>query len=479
MNQEQNNLNSNNFNVQNGNEMFNNQSLNNQNFNNTFNQESSVNKPIINLQSQPMNTFKSGNNNNQNFDSGSPKKKNLGLIIGVVIGAIAILIITIIFVPKLLNKSGIFGKEQSNSIYGDTGIISEDFFIYEFSKIKKGYWDEINKDSFINLTNKEFLDINIKSSIGDIWGPLALKTTGFTENVKIGSSYYTLNLKNNDFLFINNIPILTDYTWEASSNIYAFVLGRNLKEYRITISIENEKIDAQMELNKWTTDIMDTGDIYSISAYYKIDDEYYLKIEIPQYLSDDFLEKHTTSTKEDYLYTRKDVDNLMNKIISLISLSKSEEKLDTGYFTINRENYKFDNGISINFNSMKLARWNSGNKDIVYSMRLGQPGLSIYRENKKNVRLNQWNGKKSYDNYLNINNYLLKEQEYQGKKFYIEYFSEEEKYEDLRGMYSGISFQDGDYWYTISTIDDQDPNSDTFDINNWFKDLTDGLLIFE
>lgn len=479
MNQEQNNLNSNNFNVQNDNEMFNNQSLNNQNFNNTFNQESSVNKPTINLQSQPMNTFKSGNNSNQNFDSRSSKKKNLALIIGIVIGVIAILIITIMLVPKLLNKNSAFGKEQSNSVYGDTGIISGDFFIYEFSKIKKEYWNETNKDSLINQTNKEFLNNNINSSIGDVWGPLAVKTTGFTENVEIGSGYYTLNLKNNDFLFINDIPILTDFTWQASSNIYAFVLGRNLKKYDVTISIECEKIDVQMELNKWITDIINTEDIYSISAYYKIDDEYYLKIEIPQYLSDDLLKKHTNLTRADCPYTRKDIDNLMNKIISLISLSKSEEKLDTGYFTINRENYRFDNGISINFNSMKFANWDSGNKDVVYSMRLGQPCLSIYRENNKMVFLTQWNGKNSYDNYLNINNYLLKEQEYQGKKFYIEYFSEEEKYEELRGMYSGISFQDGDYWYTISLIDDQDPNSDTFDINNWFKNLTDGLLIFE
>ncbi len=495
MNQEPNNLNPNNFNTQGNNGIPNNQPLNNQSFNQGMgvNQQpinpqpqptTSYQQPInqLNMQQptpQPMNTFNNGNTNNQNFNSKPPKKMNLGLIIGIVSAAVVILISGIIFVPKLFNKNNNFGSSQNNSIYGENELGTEGFFVFEFSKIKEEYWNKTNENSIINQTNKEVLNNNIDSDIGDIWGPLAIKTTGFTENIQIGSNYYTLNLKNNDFLFVNSIPLLNDDVNKASSIINAFVLGKDLKTYNISISIENKKIDTQMELNKWITNITDTNDIYSITAYYKIDDTYYLKVDIPDYFSDEFLEKNTSQKRENYPYTKKDVDNLMDKVLSLISLTKGQGKLDTSYFTVNKENYKFKNGITMNFNSMKIVSWDSGNKDSLYSMLQAQPCLSIDRINYKRVFMYQWNGKSSYDKYLNTNNYLLKEYEYQGKKFYIEYFSDEEEYEELRGKYVGISFQDGDYYYSISSIGYKNVDPNTLDINNWFKNLTDELLIFE
>ena len=105
MNQEQNNLNPNNFNTQGNNGIPNNQPLNNQNFNQGmgFNQQ-----PInqMNMQQptpQPMNnTFESGNAGNQSFNSKSPKKMNLGLIIGIV-AVVAVVGVGIIFGSKLLS----------------------------------------------------------------------------------------------------------------------------------------------------------------------------------------------------------------------------------------------------------------------------------------------------------------------------------------------------------------------------------------
>lgn len=502
MNQEQNNLNPNNFNTQGNNEIPNNQPLNNQMINNNIyqnqvvQQSANVNQPIFNPEPQPTpsfqqpinqmnvplqsmnNTFENGNASSQNLNSKPPKKMNLGLIIGIV-AVVSVVIVGIVLVPKLFNKSNNSNGSQNNSLYGDTELGTEDFFIFEFSKIKDDYWNKINDNSIINQTNKEVLNNNISSDIGDVWGPLAVKTTGFTENIQIGSNYYTLNLKNNDFLFINSIPLLNDHVSKASSTINAFVIGKDLKSYNINISIENKKISTQMELNKWITNITDTNDIYSVTAYYKIDDTYYLKVDIPDYFSDEFLEKNTSQKRENYPYTKKDVDNLMDKVLSLISLTKGQGELDTSYFTVNKENYKFKNGISMDFNSMKFETWNSGDKDARYSMLLAQPCLSIDRENYKRVFMYQWNGKNSYDKYLNTNNYLLKDYEYKGKKFYIEYFSDETEYEELRGKYVGISFQDGDYYYSISSIGYKDLDPNTLDINNWFKNLTDELLIFE
>ena len=87
MNQEQNNLNPNNFNTQGNNGIPNNQPLNNmnQNYNNTFNQSENI-QPAQNV-SQP--TFNPQTETN-NFSSKPPKKINLGLIIGIIVGVVAV-----------------------------------------------------------------------------------------------------------------------------------------------------------------------------------------------------------------------------------------------------------------------------------------------------------------------------------------------------------------------------------------------------
>ena len=141
MNQEQNNFNPNNFNNQNfNNGMMSNQPLpNNQNLNNQFNPNVNVNQPTFNQQSinpqpqstvsyqqpinqvnmqqpapQPVNTFESGNANNQNFNSKPPKKLNIGLIVGI---SAAVVVATIIGIVLLSNNKGDNNNSNSNSIF--------------------------------------------------------------------------------------------------------------------------------------------------------------------------------------------------------------------------------------------------------------------------------------------------------------------------------------------------------------------------
>lgn len=131
MNQEQNNLNQNNFNTQGNNGIPNNQPLNNQNVNQgmSFNQQPinpqpqptpSHEQPInqMNIEQpipQPMNTFESGNINNQNFNSKPPKKMSLGLIIGIVV-AVIIVGIGIFFGSKLLSKENNNDSALNNDV---------------------------------------------------------------------------------------------------------------------------------------------------------------------------------------------------------------------------------------------------------------------------------------------------------------------------------------------------------------------------
>ena len=111
MNQEQNSLNSNNFNTQGNNGIPNNQPLNNQSI--EVNQQ-----PInqINMQyptPQPMNTFESGNANNQSFNNKPPKKMNLGLIIGIVVAVAAV-------IGGVLLVSNINGNTNNDSSNGNS-----------------------------------------------------------------------------------------------------------------------------------------------------------------------------------------------------------------------------------------------------------------------------------------------------------------------------------------------------------------------
>lgn len=102
MNQEQNNFNPNNFNTQGNNGIPNNQSM-------------GVNQ-------QPMNTFETGNANNQNFNIKQPKKMNLGLIIGIVVAVVVVGIGALILFKKpssQANNNGITNN-NTNVVYNDS-----------------------------------------------------------------------------------------------------------------------------------------------------------------------------------------------------------------------------------------------------------------------------------------------------------------------------------------------------------------------
>lgn len=137
MNQEPNNLNPNNFNTQGNNGIPNNPPLQNNNtFNQGMQQSTNVNQPTFNPQPQPtpsfqqpinqmnmqqptpqsMNTFESGNANNQSFNSKPPKKMNLGLIIGIVVVVAVIGIGGILLFNNINNDNNSGSSSENNTI---------------------------------------------------------------------------------------------------------------------------------------------------------------------------------------------------------------------------------------------------------------------------------------------------------------------------------------------------------------------------
>ena len=153
MNQEQNNFNQNDFNTPGNNGIPNNQDLNN-----TFSQNIGVNQTQFDSQQQvntnyqqatnqmniqqPTNLFEDGNTN-QNFNVKPPKKKNIGLIIGIVLGCCTIIVALII----------LLGGNKSKNI--DSNKENESSKIEESDKVDKNYIAEWN-DFTVYVQGVEF-----------------------------------------------------------------------------------------------------------------------------------------------------------------------------------------------------------------------------------------------------------------------------------------------------------------------------------
>lgn len=163
MNQEQNN-----FNMQGNNGISNNQLLNNQNLNqgmdfnyqpNNFStqQMSGDNQSIMqsSFQQTNNNVSVSNNVNNDNLNNKLSKKKNLGLIVGMLI---LVVIIGILFASKLFsnednnNNENLSGNNRYNSNLGEEIIISN-----EFSNLKVNYVEILEKKIYFDLSFDELI----------------------------------------------------------------------------------------------------------------------------------------------------------------------------------------------------------------------------------------------------------------------------------------------------------------------------------
>ena len=240
MNQEQNNSNSNNFNTQGNNGIPNNQPLNNQNFNQSmgFNQQpinpqpqptQNYQRPInqMNMQQstpQPMNTFESGNANNQSFNNKPPKKMNLGLIIGIVAVVVVAIIITIFALSNKDSNVGSFGsgnnKTKLNAVVyvgGKNGNLVKTTNGTKWEKVNLPSNDKINSSELIvngiEYINGEYIlyarvqgknggsnnnTVLYKSTDGSTWELLT-----FTVSGSYSRNWLKLNYINNNYYVIS------------------------------------------------------------------------------------------------------------------------------------------------------------------------------------------------------------------------------------------------------------------------------------
>ena len=239
MNQEQNNLNPNNFNTQGNNGIPNNQPLNNQSFNNTFNQQSinaqpqptpSYQQPInqMNVQQptpQPMNTFESGNANNQNFNSKPPKKMNLGLIIGIVAVVVAIVIGGILLLGKNTNNDD--SSSNNKNLSGN-------------AKLVKTY---NNISTYINAGDLNQVDFDAENKVVDINGKVIVDVD-ITQRTYLGDGYFATKKSNNISIRKNNQEIFT-FTYNGDiaykNDVLYYTSSIDNQKYVVAYDLKNKK----------------------------------------------------------------------------------------------------------------------------------------------------------------------------------------------------------------------------------------------
>ena len=209
----------NNFNIQGNNGMFNNQNVNSQQP--MHNQQpQNFQQPIeqMNIQQpapQPMNTFESGNANNQNFNNKPPKKTNLGLIIGIVV-VIAVVGVGIILGSKLLSN------DNNNPNTNDNDVI-------ENNNNESNKTDDTNENTEM-ITASNYFDTS------------KFDSTKFSGILYDDTSYSVSDL-------------LTDEKYNYDYNKSINIFSNNLMRYSLTS-------DKQAERSIWSSNNKGTSDEY-------------------------------------------------------------------------------------------------------------------------------------------------------------------------------------------------------------------------
>ncbi len=244
MNQD-NNFNQNEFNTQGNNGMHNNQPLNNQNINNTYMQQSQTNNT---------NTYQ------QPFDNKPPRKSKLGLIIGIVaIGIITIGLLLIFLKPKD-NENDIINP-NNNQVEEDnrnTSVAAD--FTYEHSS----FWiDEKEQDIFTFIGNDRVKFYSVSNMGLYSYTGKTYLDHGYEQHRGINvivDDRYIVAVSNQDYrgnYWTNSKSSDESEKYEClkdlGSNIYCISSGK----YQMMKEIDGKKVYFYTNLTKVANDITD------------------------------------------------------------------------------------------------------------------------------------------------------------------------------------------------------------------------------
>lgn len=365
-------------------------------------------------------------------------------------------------VPVIEEKEKEDNASENNGVEEGKEVLNENgFFLFEFSEIPESFWDEAS--GLGQLTNKESFNSAIEHQIGDIWGPLALRTTGFSRHYNEDGANYILSVKDNDFIFWREIPHFGD---GADYFETFYLIGREpnydgsytLQDYEFTLQrltskggphkTENQIPD--IPLNEWVVKDIEDENGYALSAFYKVDDSVGFQIACPY-------------VTPQHPYSKEDVNEALSRICPLISAVASEEEAqqDSPFMLTDKEPIELSNGVTIRNNELVLVNWDSGS-DGIYGLTKRVPSLTFIKDFKGNSRyhyLSQW---RVEDFNAMLETYpRIKEESYSEKISY---------------QYKGIDF---DVWYGVDPHGEKGYHKLAFECDGYYCLLTRWLPIPE
>lgn len=354
MNNDSNNFNQDNYNAQGNNGIPNNQFLNNQSINqdvginsqsidSNIQQTPIIQEPIMQESApQPMNTFESGNNN-QNINNKSPKKNSLGIVIGIIVIVLIIVGVFIIMFGKNSNSKKNDNKSEdvvTTEQYLDTSrnLKSE----YEYKEIFDSFAVKLNdKKTYIIKPNKNYLVNLLQFSQGFV-----SRIAGFykTDN-GIWGAYFNIITTNESTLAEVKKDIISSGYYSIVDESSNYVLSSNGQDYVLYTIVDETMIEVQISSTDdyFNKAGLNKDDIISIIKNIKtIVNEDDLK---EPYLVDKIINVKLNNNYKIKTYSMiVDVNNdVMNDFNYSIELSNNEENGDYSLLDINYEPNKIIN----------------------------------------------------------------------------------------------------------------------------------------
>lgn len=400
----------------------------------------------------------------------------------IIIASVIILLVgigAVLLVNNTNNKTGEIDSTESSNISSNnkTENMSEDFkFILDMSKLTDEWWNSINKEwETFEYTNKKVYDTRWEKELGNSSGKLQIRPIGFTETIKVGyesitarDDYYTLTIKDNEFLVPQQIKVINDKVSNVSSELDFFVLGNDLWFYNVSLKVDNNPANIELVEGNWKTVYNEKNGYIDADSYYPINVDYCLHISYP------------VSTQDGGIKIEKNVlKELADNVTSLISLNKTNNpsnENDTLSFKVEHDDIELDANTIVLMKNMKIKSWHSGAKDISGGISEGDTVITAYNSNNDWTYITEYERNKDLNYYLSYSDLAMKEYNYNGRNIYITYYTDE-ALDTYKGKYHSIMFKIDDIWYDVTGINVIDPNQT--DVNTWIKTMCDGVISFK
>lgn len=401
----------------------------------------------------------------------------------IIIALVAVLLVGIGAVLLIGNKHNKTGTINSNnnadsniSSNNKSEIMSEDFkFILDMSKLTDDWWNSINKEwETFEYTNKKVYDIRWEKVLGNPDGQLQICPVGFTENIKVGyesitarDEYYSLTIKDNEFLIPQQIKVINDDVNSVSAELDFYVLANDLWFYNVSLNVDNNPADIELSEGNWKTVYNEKNGYIDVDSYYPINVDYCLHISYP------------VSTQDGGTKIEKDVlKELADNATSLVSLNKINDttNVDDLSFRVKHNDIELDENTIVLMKNMKMKSWHSGAGDVVGNISEGDTVITAYNSNNDWTYITEYKKDKDMDYYLSYLDLAMKGYNYNGRDIYITYYTDE-AIDTYKGKYHSIMFKINDIWYDVAGIKAIDPNQT--DVNTWIKTMCDGVISFK